>query len=56
LVIDGLLDRQNGYVFGANAAGIEYDGQVIKEGAGDDFGSGGGAFNLKYSQLFDVFN
>lgn len=55
-MIDGLLDRQNGYVFGANAASIEYDGQVIKEGAGDDFGSGGGAFNLKYSQLFDVFN
>ena len=48
IVIDGLLDRQNGYVFGTNAAGIEYDGQVTKEGAGDDFGSGGGAFNLNW--------
>ena len=33
LIIDGQLDRQNGFVFGTNAAGIEYDGQVIKEGA-----------------------
>jgi len=48
IIIDGLLDRQNGYVFGTNAAGIEYDGQVTKEGAGDNFGSGGGAFNLNW--------
>jgi len=53
-VIDGLLDRQNGYVFGTNAAGIEYDGQVIKEGAGDDFGSGGGAFNLNWDGTWTV--
>ncbi|MGB5628941.1 MAG: DUF5916 domain-containing protein [Woeseiaceae bacterium] len=53
-VIDGLLDRQNGYVFGTNAAGIEYDGQVIKEGAGDDFGSGGGAFNLNWDGTWSV--
>ena len=53
-VIDGLLDRQNGYVFGTNAAGIEYDGQVIKEGAGDDFGSGGGAFNLNWDGTWAV--
>ena len=33
LIIDGQLDRQNGFVFGTNAAGVEYDGQVIKEGA-----------------------
>jgi len=54
LVIDGLLDRQNGYVFGTNAAGLEYDGQVIKEGAGDDFGSGGGAFNLNWDGVWTV--
>ena len=53
-VIDGLLDRQNGYVFGTNAAGIEYDGQVTKEGAGDDFGSGGGAFNLNWDGSWTV--
>ena len=45
-VIDGMLDRQNGFVFGTNAAGVEYDGQITKEGASGDFGSGGGAFNL----------
>ena len=54
VVIDGLLDRQNGYVFGTNAAGIEYDGQVTKEGAGDDFGSGGGAFNLNWDGTWTV--
>jgi len=54
LVIDGMLDRQNGFVFGTNAAGLEYDGQVIKEGAGDDFGSGGGAFNLNWDGVWTV--
>ena len=53
-VIDGMLDRQNGYVFGTNAAGLEYDGQVIKEGSGDDFGSGGGAFNLNWDGVWTV--
>ena len=28
VVIDGLLDRQNAYVFGTNPSAIEYDGQV----------------------------
>ena len=42
VIIDGLLDRQNGFMFGTNAAGIEYDAQITKEGSGD-FGSGGGA-------------
>ena len=53
-VIDGLLDRQNGFVFGTNAAGIEYDGQVTKEGSGDNFGSGGGAFNLNWDGAWAV--
>ncbi len=53
-VIDGLLDRQNGFVFGTNAAGIEYDGQVTKEGSGDNFGSGGGAFNLNWDGAWTV--
>ena len=48
IVIDGLLDRQNGYVFGTNAAGIEYDGQVTKEG------SGGGAFNRNWDGAWSV--
>jgi len=53
VVIDGLLDRRNGYVFGTNAAGIEYDGQVTREGSGD-FGSGGGAFNLNWDGAWSV--
>ncbi len=53
VVIDGLLDRQNGYVFGTNAAGIEYDGQVTKEGS-DDFGTGGGNFNLNWDGTWSV--
>ena len=54
VVIDGMLDRQNGYVFGTNAAGIEYDGQMSKEGSGDNFGSGGGAFNLNWDGTWTV--
>ena len=44
VIMDTYLDRQNGFVFGTNPAGIEYDGQVIKEGQ-QSFGSGGGGFN-----------
>jgi hypothetical protein len=53
IVIDGMLDRQNGFVFGTNPAGIEYDGQVTKEGSGD-FGSGGGGFNLDWDGSWRV--
>jgi hypothetical protein len=54
VIIDGLLDRQNGYVFGTNAAGIEYDAQVTKEGTADNFGSGGGDFNLNWDGTWSV--
>jgi hypothetical protein len=37
VIIDGLLDRQNGLVFGTNPIGMEYDAQVIKEGTNDRF-------------------
>ena len=53
IIIDGLLDRQNGYLFGTNPAGIQYDAQVIKEGPGD-FGSGGGGFNLNWDGSWNV--
>ncbi len=53
VVIDGLHDRQNGFVFGTNPAGIEYDGQVTKEGS-SDFGSGGGGFNLNWDASWSV--
>ena len=39
VIFDTYLDRQNGFVFGTNPAGIEYDGQVSNEGRG---GGGGG--------------
>ena len=47
VIIDGLLDRQNGFVFGTNAAGIEYDGQVTREGSGN-------AFNLNWDGTWQV--
>ena len=39
IIFDTYHDRQNGFVFGTNPAGIEYDGQVSNEGRG---GGGGG--------------
>jgi hypothetical protein len=38
LILDTYRDRQNGFVFATTPAGVEYDGQVIREG------EGGGAF------------
>jgi hypothetical protein len=40
LILDTFRDRRNGFVFGTNPSGIEYDGQVVNEGEG---GGGGGA-------------
>ena len=34
MVIDTYLDRQNGFVFGTTPAGIEFDGQVTRDGRG----------------------
>jgi hypothetical protein len=54
VVLDGLHDGQNGFVFGTNPAGIEYDGQVTREGAGGALGSGSGGFNLNWDGSWDV--
>jgi hypothetical protein len=54
VLIDGLLDRQNGYVFGTNPAGIEFDGQVSREGAGQAFSGGEGGFNLNWDTAWNV--
>lgn len=54
VVIDGLLDRQNAYLFGTNPAGIEYDAQIVKEGSTGQFGSGGGGFNLNWDGSWSV--
>jgi len=53
-VIDGLLDRQNGYVFGTNPAGIEYDGQVTGEGVSTSNGFEGGGLNLNWDGSWSV--
>ena len=42
VIFDTYHDRQNGFVFGTNPAGIEYDGQVSNEGGG-----GGGSAPLQ---------
>ena len=66
IIIDTYLDRQNGFVFGTNPAGLEYDGQVTNEGQGSgglgsaggrpgsqQRGSGGG-FNLNWDGAWQV--
>ena len=52
VIIDGLLDRQNGYIFGTNPVSMEYDAQVIKEAAAGAFGSDG--FNLNWDASWSV--
>ncbi len=41
MVIDTYLDRQNGFVFGTSPAGIEFDGQITRDGQGAGRGRGG---------------
>jgi hypothetical protein len=64
IVLDTYLDRQNAFVFGTTPAGIEYDGQVTREGTGGSIvsrqqgqrqqrGSGGG-LNLNWDGSWDV--
>jgi len=53
IFLDSFLDRQNGFVFGTNPAGIEYDAQVTREGS-ESFGSGGGGFNLNWDTTWAV--
>ena len=51
IIIDTYLDKQNGFVFGTNPAGLEYDGQVTNEGQGSGrFGGGGGVVRRSGSQ------
>jgi hypothetical protein len=54
VMIDGLLDRQNGFVFGTNPAGVEFDGQVTREGAGQFIPGGDGGFNLNWDAPWTV--
>jgi hypothetical protein len=61
IIFDTYHDRQNGFVFGTNPAGIEYDGQVTNEGQGGGglaFGQqmtgAGGGFNLNWDGAWTV--
>ncbi len=51
VILDTFHDRQNGFVFGTNPAGIEYDGQVSNEGQ-----AGGAGQNLSQAQSGSGFN
>jgi hypothetical protein len=63
IILDTYLDRQNGFVFATTPAGVEYDGQVAKEGEGGGItvtgqtraqsGSMGG-FNLNWDGSWTV--
>ncbi len=50
IIIDTYLDKQNGFVFGTNPAGLEYDGQVTNEGQGSGRFGGGGIVRRSGSQ------
>jgi hypothetical protein len=62
LILDTYRDQLNGFVFGTNPAGIEYDGQVTNEGRGGGglnaaqmqaTGAGGG-FNVNWDGAWEV--
>ena len=59
-VLDTFKDRQNGYVFGTNAAGIEYDAQVSGGGEGMSISSTrqsvgtGSNFNINWDASWEV--
>jgi hypothetical protein len=63
ILLDTYRDRQNGFVFGTTPAGIEHDGQVVKEGEGGFGGPSGtgagpsgqtGAANLNWDGTWTV--
>lgn len=55
VVIDGLLDRQNGYVFGTTPDGLQHDGQVVREGVGGQTRTAAtGGYNKNWDGNWDV--
>jgi hypothetical protein len=63
IVLDTYRDRQNGFLFATTPAGIEYDGQIIREGEGGGVQSGSqpraqagamGGFNLNWDATWTV--
>ena len=62
LILDTYRDRQNGFIFGTNSAGVEYDAQVTNEGQNsgrfaqgprNQSGSGGG-LNVNWDGAWTV--
>ena len=53
-VIDGLLDKQNGFVFGTNPTGMQYDAQVIKEGGSGQFTRNVGIYDENWDGSWEV--
>ena len=62
ILLDTYLDGQNGFVFGTNPSGLEYDGQVVKGGEGGGFlsatrgGTGGSASGRQAASTGASFN
>ncbi|MEE8487382.1 MAG: carbohydrate binding family 9 domain-containing protein, partial [Gemmatimonadota bacterium] len=64
-ILDTYQDNQNGFVFGTNPAGIEYDAQVTNAGqgmrGGGGFGGGrqrggsGAGFNINWDGAWEVY-
>lgn len=65
MIVDTYRDQRNGFVFGTNPAGLEYDGQVTNEGQGGGGGGGGGGgqrqsggsgagFNINWDGVWSV--
>jgi hypothetical protein len=59
LILDTYRDEQNGFVFGTNPSGVEYDGQLSKAGDGGSLVSGsssgaGGGFNINWDGVWQV--
>ena len=62
MIVDTYRDRQNGFVFGTNPAGVEYDGQVTNEGQGGgglgfgqmQAGGSGSGFNINWDGAWTV--
>jgi hypothetical protein len=52
IILDTYRDEQTGFVFGTNPVGIEYDGQVTREGEGSAFSAGG--FNKNWDGVWQV--
>ena len=53
-ILDTYRDEQNGFVFGTNPAGMEYDAQLSKGGSGGSSGFAGGGFNLNWDGVWQV--